>query len=635
MRIAIVGAGVSGLVVAHLLHERHDVTLFEAAGYAGGHTNTIRVDTPNETHQIDTGFIVFNDRNYPSFERLLARLGVAWQPSTMSFGVSDGVGDFEYSGASPNGLFANRRHLLTPWFHRMVTDLARFNRAARELLALEDAGRGPSLGDWLERQRFSRAFIDRLIVPQASAVWSADPRQMWSFPARFLAEFFDHHGMLGFRGRPQWRTVRGGSKRYVDALLEQFTGRLRLGRRSRRSRVSAGHVLVRPAGGEAERFDEVVLATHSDQALALLEDASTREREILGAIPYQHNEAVLHTDVRLLPAAPARVGELELPLAARAGGSRDRHLPHEPPAIAAGRARVLRHAQPNRRDRPGHVIRTIAYAHPVYTAAGVQAQARFEQVSGAAADPFLRRLLGLGVPRGRRAKRGPRGRAARGRPVIPTASCIYEGTIRHRRTEPRREFRHRLALFYLDLDELPRLLGGRLVAGASGPAAVPPPGLPRTGTDPTRPRRPRHGGGEHGAKTTRADPAPHPAALVRPLLQPGQLLLLPRRVGRAGRGGRRRGHEHAVGRAARVRPGRRDGRVRQGAPRVAVHGDGPPVHRPRRQPGRAPGRPHREPPRRRARVRRHPRAAPPRADAALRGARSRSAIRSRTSACSR
>ena len=167
MRIAIVGAGVSGLVVAHLLHERHDVTVFEAAGYAGGHTNTIRVDTPNETHQIDTGFIVFNDRNYPSFERLLARLGVAWQPSTMSFGVSDGVGDFEYSGASPNGLFANRRHLLTPWFHRMVTDLARFNRAARELLALEDPGCGPSLGDWLERQRFSHAFIDRLIVPQA------------------------------------------------------------------------------------------------------------------------------------------------------------------------------------------------------------------------------------------------------------------------------------------------------------------------------------------------------------------------------------------------------------------------------------------------------------------------------------
>ena len=146
MRIAIVGAGISGLVVAHLLDREHEVTVFEAADYAGGHTNTIRVDTPNETHEVDTGFIVFNDRNYPNFERLLERLGVAWQPSTMSFSVSDGIGDFEYSGGSANALFANRRHLLTPWFHRMVTDLARFNRAARELLVLEDAGRGPSLG---------------------------------------------------------------------------------------------------------------------------------------------------------------------------------------------------------------------------------------------------------------------------------------------------------------------------------------------------------------------------------------------------------------------------------------------------------------------------------------------------------
>ena len=381
MRIAIVGAGVSGLVVAHLLHERHDVTVFEAAGYAGGHTNTIRVDTPNETHQIDTGFIVFNDRNYPSFERLLARLGVAWQPSTMSFGVSDGVGDFEYSGASPNGLFANRRHLLTPWFHRMVTDLARFNRAARELLALEDPGCGPSLGDWLERQRFSHAFIDRLIVPQAAAVWSADPRQIWTFPARFLVEFFDHHGMLGFRGRPRWRTVRGGSKRYVDALTQQFTGRLCLETPVTAITREDDHVLVRPAGGEAERFDEVVLATHSDQALALLKDANTREHEVLGAIPYQENEAVLHTDLRLLPRRR------------NAWASWNYHWRPEP----ADRATVTYHMnrlQSLSAEReffvtlnrtaaidPAHVIRTITYAHPVYTAAGVQAQARFEQIN--------------------------------------------------------------------------------------------------------------------------------------------------------------------------------------------------------------------------------------------------------------
>jgi predicted NAD/FAD-binding protein len=387
MRIAIVGAGVSGLVVAHLLHPRHDVTVFEAGAHAGGHANTIRVDTPNETHEVDTGFIVFNDRNYPNFERLLSTLGVAWQPSTMSFSVSDGVGDFEYSGASPNGLFANRRHLIAPWFHRMVVDLVRFNRAARELLAFDEPGRGPSLGEWLERGRFSRAFIDRLIVPQASAVWSADPRQMWTFPARFLAEFFDHHGMLGLRGRPRWRVIAGGSRLYVDALIAPFADRIRLRTPVDTVKRGSDAVLVRLRGGEAERFDEVVIATHSDQALALLEDASPREREVLAAIPYQENEAVLHTDTRMLPRRR------------RAWASWNYHL--QPEGVARGtpgRATVTYHMnrlQSLRAERefcvtlnrteaidPASVITKISYAHPVFTAAGVQAQRNFEQISG-------------------------------------------------------------------------------------------------------------------------------------------------------------------------------------------------------------------------------------------------------------
>ncbi len=396
MRIAVIGAGVSGLVAAHLLHDRHEVTVFEAAGYAGGHTNTIRVDTPNETHEVDTGFIVFNDRNYPSFDRLLARLGVAWQPSTMSFSVSDGTGDFEYSGASANGLFANRRHLVTPSFHRMVADLARFNRAARELLSPDSAASGPLLGEWLERQRFSRAFIERLIVPQASAVWSADPRQMWTFPARFLAEFFDHHGMLGLRDRPRWRTIRGGSRRYVEALIARFTGRLRLSTPVASVARGPDHVLVRPHGGDAERFDEVILATHSDQALALLADATDRERELLGAVPYQRNEAVLHTDVGMLPRRR------------RAWASWNYHLQREP----AGRATVTYHMNRlqslraerefcvtlNRTDAidPATVIRTIDYAHPVYTAAGVAAQRRFDEISGRRGTHFCGAYWGWG-----------------------------------------------------------------------------------------------------------------------------------------------------------------------------------------------------------------------------------------------
>ncbi|MGH2853175.1 MAG: NAD(P)/FAD-dependent oxidoreductase [Solirubrobacteraceae bacterium] len=380
MRIAIVGAGVSGLTVAHLLHREHEIVVFEAGSYAGGHAYTIRVDTPHETHAVDTGFVVFNDRNYPCFEALLLRLGVPWQPSRMTFGVSDEWGDFEYSGGSPNGLFAKRAHLATPWFYRMVADLLRFNRDARELVGSD--GEGPSLGDWLDERAFSRAFVERLIVPQAAAVWSADPRQMWSFPARFLAEFFENHGMLALSSRPRWRTIVGGSARYVEALTAPWRQRLRLSTPVRSVERHTDHVLVRPAEGEAERFDEVVLATHSDQALALLADASEREQEILGALPYQRNEAVLHTDARMLPRRR------------RAWASWNYHLLDEP----QDRVTVTYHMNRLQRLRaerelcvtlnrteaiePAKVIRTIQYDHPVYTAAGVRVQGRREEICG-------------------------------------------------------------------------------------------------------------------------------------------------------------------------------------------------------------------------------------------------------------
>ena len=387
MRIAVVGAGVSGLVVAHMLHATHDVVVFEAGDHAGGHANTVRVDTPNQTHYVDTGFVVFNDRNYPCFERLLERLAIGWQGSTMSFSVSDGTGDFEYSSASALGLFAKPGHLISPRFHRMLTDLVRFNRSARRLLIAERED--PTLGEWLERQRFSRAFIERLIVPQVSAVWSADPSQRWSFPARFLARFFANHGMLSFFGRPRWRTIPGGSIRYVRALVEPLGERVRL-----RTPVYAlerrhDHVLVRARGREDERFDQVVLATHSDQALALLSDASDSEREILGSIPYQPNEAALHTDVRMLPRRR------------RAWASWNYHLSEPRDRVSAASSKGvavtyhMNRLQSLRAERelcvtlnrseeidPSKLIRTISYAHPLYTAAGVRAQRRHEEISG-------------------------------------------------------------------------------------------------------------------------------------------------------------------------------------------------------------------------------------------------------------
>jgi uncharacterized protein len=380
VKIAIVGAGISGLTAAHLLHRDHEIVVFEAGGYAGGHTNTVRVDTPNETHHVDTGFIVFNDRNYPNFEKLLGRLGVPWQLSSMSFAVSDESGDFEYASTSANGLFAKRAHLAQPWFHRMLADVVRFQRAGRALLQGGDGG--PSLGHWVEEHRFSRPFIDRLIVPQASAVWSADPRQMWTFPARFLIEFFANHGMLGLRDRPQWRTVKGGSASYVEALTRPWRHRLRLATTVQAIHRRDDHVLVKPRGGEEERFDEVVLATHSDQALRMLADPSDREHELLGAVPYQPNEAVLHTDARLLPRRR------------RAWASWNYHLLDEPPgrttvtyhmnrlqALAAEREFCVTLNRTEAID-PDSVIRRISYSHPVYTAAGAAAQKRHHEISG-------------------------------------------------------------------------------------------------------------------------------------------------------------------------------------------------------------------------------------------------------------
>ncbi len=393
MRIAIVGAGVSGLVAAHLLHDRHEVTVFEAAGYAGGHTNTIRVDSAHETHYVDTGFIVFNDRNYPNFERLLQRLGVAWQPTEMSFSVSDG-NRFEYSSASANGLFAARSNLLSPSFQRMVAEIPRFQRACRHLLAGSDDT--PSLAGWLAEQRFSRTFVERLIVPQMAAVWSADPRQMWSFPARFLAEFFDNHGMLSLRDRPRWRVITGGSARYVDALIQPFRHRLRLGTPVEAVLRRDDHVLVKARGAEAERFDEVVMATHSDQALGLLPDARDRERELLRAIPYRDNEAVLHTDRRLLPRRR------------RAWASWNYHLVAESPAGATvtyhmNRLQSLsaRHeycVTLNRSEAidPASVVRELRYAHPVYTPAAVRAQRLVAEISGPNRTHFCGAYWGWG-----------------------------------------------------------------------------------------------------------------------------------------------------------------------------------------------------------------------------------------------
>ena len=298
MRVAVVGAGVSGLVAAYLLAGEHDVTLFEADDRLGGHTNTVRVDTAHETHWIDTGFIVLNDRTYPNFTKLLARLGVATQPTHMGFSVKGEDEDFEYAG-TPRGVLCQPSNGLRPSFWRMLADLVRFNRELAALLRTERED--PPVGEILARGRYSQVFTDRLLIPQLSAVWSGDPAAMWQFPARFLAEFFANHGMLGFRDRPRWSTVAGGSVRYVEAIARALPGRIRLSTPVRAITREESGVQLQLRGGERARFDQVVIATHSDQALAMLRDPDEQERAVLGAIAYQPNEAVLHTDAGVLP----------------------------------------------------------------------------------------------------------------------------------------------------------------------------------------------------------------------------------------------------------------------------------------------------------------------------------------------
>jgi uncharacterized protein len=388
VRIAIVGAGVSGLVAAHLLHREHEIVVYEAGAYAGGHANTIRVDTPLGSHHVDTAFVVMNDRNYPNLTRLLDRLDVARQPTHMSFSVKAEDEDFEYAG-TPRGLFCQPSNILSPSFQRMILDLLRFNRELRQMLAGEGTETllDESLEEFLARRRFSPAFVERLIVPQVSAVWSADPRQMRSFPVRFMAEFFANHGMLGFRDRPRWSTIAGGSARYVDALIAPFRERVRL--RTPVSTITRHEDRVELTvgashDGVSERFDQVVIATHSDQALTMLRDPSAQETRLLGAIPYQRNEAVLHTDSTLLP---------------RRHGARaawNYHLLREPKPLSTV-TYYMNHLQRLHADRdfcvtlnrgeaidPAKIIRTIPYSHPVYTPAGVAAQSEHASISGLA-----------------------------------------------------------------------------------------------------------------------------------------------------------------------------------------------------------------------------------------------------------
>jgi predicted NAD/FAD-binding protein len=377
MRIAIVGTGVSGLVAARHLYRTHDLTLFEADDRVGGHVHTWSLEAGGRRWAVDSGFMVFNEVTYPNFTELLAELGVASQPTTMSFSVRhDGAG-LEYNGSSVNQLFAQRRNAFRPSFVRMLTEIVRFNRDAAASLCDVRTGRGETLGALLERGGYSDAFRDWYLVPMGSAIWSLPAARTLEMPAEFFVRFFENHGMLTVNDRPQWRVVRGGSQRYVEALIAPFRDRIRLRRPVRRVTRSSEGVDV-----DGERFDRVIFACHSDQALAMLGDPTPAEREVLGALPYQANDAVVHTDVSLLPARR------------RAWGAWNYRVGDDPeaPVIVTYNMNVLQSLDApetfcvtlggDDAVDPARVLGRVRYHHPVMTSEGFAARSRRADVSG-------------------------------------------------------------------------------------------------------------------------------------------------------------------------------------------------------------------------------------------------------------
>jgi uncharacterized protein len=397
MRVAVVGSGVAGLVCAHLLHQEHDVTVYEVNDRPGGHTNTVEVEVGGEIRPVDTGFIVYNDRTYPGFVGLLRHLGVETKDSDMSFSVSDERTGLEWRGTSLSTLFAQRRNAVNPRFQRMLLDVVRFNRAARRL-ATDGTDPGLTLGEFLAGGRWSRELVDGYLVPLGSAIWSADPTSFAQIPVLTFARFFDNHGLLRLGDQPRWRTIEGGAARYVEAILRPLAGRVRFGARVEKvvRRPAEGTVELRTTDGDPAEFDHVVLAAHSDQALRLLADPTVAEREILGAIRYQPNQATLHTDQRLLPRNRRAWASWNYHrMAADTGQATVTYYMNRLQGIESS-VPILVTLNRDADIDPSAVLGRFDYDHPVLDAAAVRAQRRRDEISGHGGTSFAGAYWGHG-----------------------------------------------------------------------------------------------------------------------------------------------------------------------------------------------------------------------------------------------
>ncbi|WP_054031863.1 NAD(P)/FAD-dependent oxidoreductase [Desulfatitalea tepidiphila] len=380
MKIAVIGTGISGLVAAYLLSEAHDISVFEANDYIGGHTHTVEVPSAGGTVAVDTGFIVFNAKTYPNFIRLMERLGVPWQPSNMSFSVQCERTGLIFSPSTFASLFAQRKNLVHPAFYRMLADALRFRSRAAAIM--EQGDDRTTLAAYLKREKYSRGFIEHFIVPMGAAIWSADPRRFMDFPARYFITFFHHHGFLNLRDQPEWRTIKGGSSRYIAPLTRPFRDNIYLNTPVRSVQRHSDHIELTTADDTRHRFDQVVIAAHSDQALGMLVDASPEETEILGAIAYQENFTVLHRDVSLMPSLRAAWASwnYRIPRQAmnRVALTYNMNLlqnlpPHDPFCVTLNMAGAI---------DPAKKIKEIVYHHPIYDPVGLAARKRREEISG-------------------------------------------------------------------------------------------------------------------------------------------------------------------------------------------------------------------------------------------------------------
>jgi len=381
-RIAVVGSGIAGLSAAWLLSQRHAVTLFEANAYLGGHTHTVDVTLDGITAPVDTGFLVFNDRTYPNLIALFGHLGVPSCASDMSFSVRLEDAGIEWAGASLDTVFAQRRNLLRPAFWGMLADTLRFNREATAF-ARSAAGVAGSLGEFLDAGGYGRAFRDWYLLPMAGAIWSCPTAAMLRYPAQNFFRFCDNHGLLQVKDRPQWRTVAGGARSYVGKMAAGIAD-VRLNTTVAAVRRLPQGAVIRMEGAAEERFDDVVLACHSDQALRLLADADAGERSVLNAVSWQDNDVVLHTDESFLPRSRSAWSAWNY----HAGGAADRDRPVGVSYLISKlqplpfRQPVIVTLNPARAPRPETVIDRYVYAHPVFDAGSTAVQVRLPQLQG-------------------------------------------------------------------------------------------------------------------------------------------------------------------------------------------------------------------------------------------------------------